>query len=82
MWAYGGKLYCADSSKRSAQGNVVAIEGDGIKEYGEGCHCHIISCMRKTGKKVSIDWNGFVILTKREKNMDEYVREMREYDCC
>lgn len=53
MWAYGGKLYCADSSKRSAQGNVVAI-----------------------------DWNGFVILTKREKNMDEYVREMREYDCC
>ena len=38
MWAYGGKLYCADSSKRS----VVAIEGDGIKEYGEGCHCHII----------------------------------------
>lgn len=38
--------------------------------------------MRKKGKKVSIDWNGFVILTKCEKNMDEYVREMREYDCC
>lgn len=49
MWAYGGELYCADRSKRSAQGNVVAIEGDGIKEYGGGCHCHIISCMRKKG---------------------------------
>lgn len=33
MWSYGGEFYCADSSKRSGQGNAVAVEGDGIKEY-------------------------------------------------
>lgn len=36
MRAYGGELYCVNSSKRSAQGNVVVIEGDMIKEYSGG----------------------------------------------
>lgn len=36
MRAYGGELYCVNSSKRSAQGNVVVTEGDMIKGYDGG----------------------------------------------
>ena len=80
--AYGGELYCVNSSKRSAQGNVVVIEGDMIKEYGGGWHCCIINCTRKKGKEVSIDWNSLAILSECGKNVDEYVSEMQECDCC
>ncbi len=42
----------------------------------------LLSCMRKKGKEVSIDWDGLAILNECGKNVDEYVREMQEYDCC
>ncbi len=32
--------------------------------------------------KMPIDQDRFVILNERGKNMDEYLKEMREYDCC
>jgi hypothetical protein len=34
----------------------------------------------KTVKKDPVDWDSFVIPSERGKNVDEYMKEMREHD--
>ena len=31
-------------------------------------------------KKEPVDWDSFIVPTERGKNVEEYMREMREYD--
>ena len=62
-------------------GNTVIIKDEDIRDY-DGAEV-IVTLLeypsRKKGKE-AIDWDSFVIPSERGKNVDEYMREMREND--
>lgn len=62
------------------QGNTVVIDDDDIREY-DGAEV-IVTLLDYPKKKVSkepVDWDSFVIPSERGNNVDEYMREMREF---
>lgn len=63
------------------QGNTVIIQDDDIREYdGAEVVVTLLNTPSKKAKKTPIDWDSFVIPSERGKNVDEYMREMREND--
>lgn len=67
--------------KGIVQGNTVVIEDDDIREYdGTEVVVTLLNYPQKEVKKESVDWDSFVIPSERGKNVDEYMREMREND--
>ncbi len=63
------------------QGNTVVIKDDDIREYdGAEVVVTLLNYPQKKTKKTPIDWDSFVIPSERGKNVDEYMREMREND--
>lgn len=67
--------------KGIVQGNTVIIEEDDIREYdGTEVIVTLLDHPKKTTKKAFVDWDSFVIPSERGKNVDEYMREMREND--
>lgn len=63
------------------QGNTVVIEDDDIREYdGTEVIVTLLDYPEKQAKKASVDWDSFVIPSERGRNVDEYMREMREND--
>ncbi len=60
------------------QGNTVVIKDDDIREY-DGAEV-VVTLLNYPQKKTPIDWDSFVIPSERGKNVDEYMREMREND--
>jgi hypothetical protein len=67
--------------KGVVQGNTVIIEDDDIREYdGAEVIVTLLNHPVRTAKKASVDWDSFVIPSERGKNVDEYMREMREND--
>ena len=66
--------------KGRVQGNTVLIDED-IRAYdGTEVIVTLLSYPQKQIRKAPIDWDSFVIPTERGKNVDEYMREMREDD--
>lgn len=62
------------------RGNTVEMEDD-MREYdGAEVVVTILNYFQREAKKESIDWDSFVIPSERGKNVDEYMREMREND--
>ena len=67
--------------KGIVQGNTVVIEDDDIREYdGAEVVVTLLDYPQKKVKKVPVDWDSFVIPSERGKNVDEYMKEMREND--
>ncbi len=63
------------------QGNIVIIEDDDIREYdGAEVIVTLLNCPQKRIKKTPVDWDSFVISSERGKNVEEYMKEMREND--
>jgi hypothetical protein len=67
--------------KGIVQGNTVIVKDDDIREY-DGAEVVVTLLNRpvRTVKKVPVDWDSFVVPSERGKNVDEYMREMREND--
>lgn len=67
--------------KGIVQGNTVVIKDDDIREYdGAEVIVTVLNYSQKENKKASVDWDSFVLPSERGKNVDEYMREMREND--
>ncbi|MDE6435346.1 MAG: hypothetical protein K2L07_14090 [Lachnospiraceae bacterium] len=67
--------------KGIVQGNTVVIEDDDIREYdGAEVVVTLLNYPQKKAEKAPIDWDSFVIPSERGKNVDEYMKEMRESD--
>lgn len=63
------------------QGNTVVIEDDDIRDYdGAEVVVTLLNDPQKKVEKKSIDWDSFVIPSERGKNVDGYMKEMREND--
>ena len=62
------------------QGNTVIIEDEDIKEYDGAEVVVTLLDYPKVKKKAPIDWDSLVKPSERGKNVDEYMKEMREND--
>ncbi len=63
------------------QGNTVIIENEDIREYdGAEVVVTVLDYPRIRRKKSPVDWDSFVIPSERGKNVDEYMKEMRDND--
>jgi len=67
--------------KGVVQGNTVIIENDDIREYdGTEVIVTLLHYPKKKTNKEPVDWDSFTIPSERGKNVDEYMKEMREND--
>lgn len=67
--------------KGIVQGNTVVIKDDDIREYdGAEVVVTVLNYAKRENKKEPVDWDSFVIPSERGKNVDEYMKEMREND--
>ena len=67
--------------KGIVQGNTVVIKEDDITDYdGAEVVVTLLNYPQKKSQKVSVDWDSFVIPSERGRNVDEYMREMRDND--
>lgn len=65
--------------KGIVQGNTVIIKDDDIREYdGAEVVVTVLNYPEKEARKASVDWDSFVIPSERGKNVDGYMKEMRE----
>lgn len=65
--------------KGIVQGNIVVIEGDDIREYdGTEVIVTLLSYPQKKLERKPVDWDSFVLPSERGKNVEEYMKEMRE----
>ena len=63
------------------RGNTVVIADDDIRKYdGVEAVVTLLDYPEKKVKKVSVDWDSFALPSERGKNVDGYMREMREND--
>ena len=66
--------------KGRVQGNSVLIDED-IRAYdGTEVIVTLLNSPQKEVSKTPVDWDSFVIPSERGKNVDEYMREMRDND--
>mgnify|MGYP001114387589 FL=1 len=67
--------------KGIVQGNTVVIKEDDIREYdGTEVIVTLLEYSKRKEKKEPVDWDSFVIPSERGKNVDGYMKEMREND--
>ena len=67
--------------KGIVQGNTVIIEDDDIREYdGTEVIVTLLNYPQKKNSRAPVDWDSFAIPSERGKNVDEYMKEMREND--
>lgn len=67
--------------KGIVQGNTVVIEGDDIREYdGTEVVVTLLSYPQKKLERKPVDWDSFVLPSERGKNVEEYMKEMRDND--
>ena len=60
---------------------TVIIKDEDIRDYdGAEVIVTLLEYPSRKKEKEAIDWDSFVIPSERGKNVDEYMREMREND--
>lgn len=65
--------------KGVVQGNTVIIENDDIREYdGTEVIVALLNYPKKKTNKAPVDWDSFTIPSERGRNVDDYMKEMRE----
>ena len=63
------------------RGNTVFIENEDLYEYdGSEVVVTFLDQPVRNKKREPVDWDSFVIPSERGKNVDEYMKEMREDD--
>lgn len=63
------------------QGNIVVIKNEDITEYdGMEVVVTLLESPEKSKKKPPVDWDSFVMPSERGKNVEAYMKEMREND--
>lgn len=63
------------------KGDSVVLENDNVRNYdGKNIILTILDGGQSEKKKESVDWDSFVIPSERGKNVEEYMREMRDND--
>ena len=63
------------------RGNTVIIEDEDMREYdGTEVVVTLLDYPNKKKRKVPVDWDSFVLPSERGKNVEEYMREMRDND--
>ena len=68
--------------KGIVKGNTVLIEDDDIRKFdGSEVVVTVLNYPNKKTSKKIVDWDSFVVPSERGKNVDGYMREMREDDC-
>lgn len=67
--------------KGIVRGNTVIIEDEDLRPYDgtEVIVTFLDSTIQKKQKK-AVDWDSFAIPSERGKNVNEYMREMRDND--
>lgn len=82
MRAFVGGWICGYSAvKGIVQGNTVVIEGDDIRDYdGTEVVVTLLSYPQKKLERKPVDWDSFVLPSERGKNVEEYMKEMRDND--
>lgn len=67
--------------KGIVRGNTVVVENDDIRDYdGTEVIVTLLDYVDKKKKKTPIDWDSYTIPSARGKNVDDYMKEMREND--
>lgn len=67
--------------KGIVQGNTVVVDDGNLKEYdGKEAIVTILDFPYKGKPKEDIDWDSFSVPTERGKDVDSYMKEMREND--
>jgi hypothetical protein len=67
--------------KGIVQGNTVIVKDDDIREYdGAEVVVTLLNHPVRHADKTPVDWDSFVIPSERGKNVDAYMKEMREND--
>lgn len=61
------------------RGNTVVVEDDMRKYDGAEVVVTVLDSPPRV-KRAAVDWDSFVLPSERGKNVDEYMREMREND--
>lgn len=63
------------------QGNTVVIKEDDIREYdGAEVVVTLLDYPLTKAKKLPVDWDSFTMSSERGKDVDAYMKEMREND--
>ena len=67
--------------KGVVQGNTVVIKDDDIREYdGAEVVVTLLDNPLTKVKKMPVDWDSFAMPSERGKDVDAYMKEMREND--
>lgn len=67
--------------KGIVKGNTIVIKDDDIREYdGAEVVVTLLNYPQKKTTKAPVDWDSFAIPSERGRNVDEYMKEMREND--
>lgn len=63
------------------QGNTVIIDDENLQDYqGKDAIVTILDFPYKKTKNKNIDWDSFFVPTERGKDVDSYMKEMRDND--
>lgn len=67
--------------KGVVRGNTIVVDEDNLQEYqGKDAIVTILDFSYKKTKRKEIDWDSFSVPTERGKDVDSYMKEMREND--
>lgn len=67
--------------KGIVRGNTVVIEDEDIRAYeGTEVVVTLLNYAPRQDKKTPVDWDSFSIPSERGKNVDGYMKEMRDDD--
>lgn len=67
--------------KGVVRGNTIVIENEDLRPYdGTEVVVTLLDTPIQKKQKKAVDWDSFVIPSERGKNVEEYMREMRDND--
>lgn len=67
--------------KGIVRGNTIIIENEDLSPYdGAEVVVTLLDTPIQKKQKKAVDWDSFVIPSERGKNVEEYMREMRDND--
>ena len=67
--------------KGVVRGNTIVVENEDLRPYdGAEVVVTLLDTSIQNKQKKAVDWDSFVIPSERGKNVEEYMREMRDND--
>lgn len=67
--------------KGVVRGNTIVVENEDLRPYdGAEVVVTLLDTSIQNKQKKAVDWDSFVIPSERGKNVEEYMREIRDND--